>query len=184
MQRLLIPFAVGFLAALSGAISLSVLGVGRDAAIQYTADSLVAARAIHDDSLLNEADRRTLEPGASASLTVDTEVGGAPESSAAGPRKEAQPPIVEHRGEDREPPPTLILTSGASASGSERRLARTFAAMSPRDAARVLELMSDSDVRTLMGYLNERQSAGILSNLSPSRAARLGELVLRSEEGS
>src|SRR5690606_41748707 len=40
MQRLLFPFAVGFLAALAATMSFSVLATGRTAALHFPADSL------------------------------------------------------------------------------------------------------------------------------------------------
>jgi hypothetical protein len=54
--------------------------------------------------------------------------------------------------------------------------------MQAREAARVLERMSDSDIQVVFNQLADRLAAGILSNLSPERAAQLTQVVLRAEE--
>ena len=85
-------------------------------------------------------------------------------------------------------------TSGAARSGAaatpvtrdtagivkERRLAKIFAAMQAKDAARVLQQMDDNDVGVVLGYLAERQAAAILGNFPPERAAQIGRQSLRS----
>ncbi|HEY8311347.1 MAG TPA: hypothetical protein VIG47_12360, partial [Gemmatimonadaceae bacterium] len=61
-----------------------------------------------------------------------------------------------------------------------RRLAQVFAAMQPKDAARVLEQMDDSDVRAILGSLSSKQQAAILGSFPTQRAALIVQTTLRT----
>ena len=61
-----------------------------------------------------------------------------------------------------------------------RRLAQVFAAMQPKDAARVLEQMGDSDVRAILGSLSSKQQAAILGSFPTQRAALILQATLRT----
>jgi hypothetical protein len=61
-----------------------------------------------------------------------------------------------------------------------RRLAQVFAAMQPKDAARVLEQMDDSDVRAILGSLSSKQQAAILGSFPTQRAALILQATLRT----
>lgn len=73
------------------------------------------------------------------------------------------------------PPPRPISDSLIG-----RRLAQVFAAMQPKDAARVLEQMDDSDVRAILGSLSSKQQAAILGSFPTQRAALIVQTTLRS----
>jgi Mg/Co/Ni transporter MgtE len=60
-------------------------------------------------------------------------------------------------------------------------LAKLFASMQARDAAKVLEQMDDFEVQVILGALGNREAAAILSNLSPERAAVISRAVIRGE---
>ncbi|HEX3157020.1 MAG TPA: hypothetical protein VHQ45_00755 [Gemmatimonadaceae bacterium] len=77
--------------------------------------------------------------------------------------------------------PTTVDTTGVV---KERRLAKIFAAMQAKDAARVLQQMDDNDVGVVLGYLAERQAAAILGNFPSERAAQIGRLSLRAAGGA
>jgi hypothetical protein len=62
---------------------------------------------------------------------------------------------------------------------AEQRLAKVFAAMPARDAARILEQMDDRDVRVILGHMGDRQLAGIIASFPPARAAALGRASMR-----
>lgn len=69
---------------------------------------------------------------------------------------------------------TVILAETAPAdSAQQARLGRIFAAMQPREAAKVLEQMNDGDVVRILGMLQERQAAAVLTSLPPPRAAAI-----------
>jgi hypothetical protein len=55
----------------------------------------------------------------------------------------------------------------------EQRLAKIFSAMSPKDAAKVLEQMPDADVRTILALMSDRSAAAVLTQFPPARAATI-----------
>jgi hypothetical protein len=78
---------------------------------------------------------------------------------------------------------TAVSDAGGEAGApplANSRLGKIFTAMQPREAARVLEQMSDHDVTVILGMVTDRQAAAILSNLAPERAAGISRDVLRS----
>ena len=62
------------------------------------------------------------------------------------------------------------------------RISKIFAAMSPKDASRVLEQLEDSDVQTVLVGLNDKQAAAILSGFPPARAAAISRAALRNRK--
>jgi hypothetical protein len=64
---------------------------------------------------------------------------------------------------------------------SERRLAKVFIAMDPKQAAKVLEHMSDNDVHVILGYVGPRQAASIMAALPPERVATLSKLSMQGK---
>jgi hypothetical protein len=65
------------------------------------------------------------------------------------------------------------------AQASERRLAKVFTAMDVKQAAKVLEHMTDGDVEIILGYVGPRQAASIMSALPPERVATLSKLAMQ-----
>ena len=55
----------------------------------------------------------------------------------------------------------------------EQRLAKIFAAMSPKDAAKVMDQMPDTDVRSILALMSDRSAAAVLSQFTPARAATI-----------
>ena len=55
----------------------------------------------------------------------------------------------------------------------EQRLAKIFAAMSPKDAAKVMEQMPDTDVRSILSLMSDRSAAAVLTQFPPARAATI-----------
>ena len=64
------------------------------------------------------------------------------------------------------------------------RIAKIFAAMSAKDAARVLEKLDDSDVQTVLSGLNDKQAAAILSGFPAERAAAISRAAIRGKKGA
>jgi hypothetical protein len=62
------------------------------------------------------------------------------------------------------------------------RISKIFAAMSARDASRVLEQLEDSDVQAVLAGLNDKQAAAILSGFPPARAAAISRAALRGKK--
>jgi hypothetical protein len=61
---------------------------------------------------------------------------------------------------------------------SERRIAKVFTAMDAKQAAKVLEHMTDSDVQVILGYVGPKQAAAIMVAMPPERAAKLGKAAM------
>ena len=64
---------------------------------------------------------------------------------------------------------------------SERRLAKVFTAMEPKQAAKVLEHMEDADVQIILGYVGPRQAASIMAELKPERVATLSKRAMQAK---
>jgi Mg/Co/Ni transporter MgtE len=68
--------------------------------------------------------------------------------------------------------------SDTAAEASERRIAKVFTSMDAKQAAKVLEHMSDGDVQIILGYVGVKQAAQIMSALPPERVATLSKLSM------
>jgi len=73
-------------------------------------------------------------------------------------------------------------TGHAAQAAAPGRISKIFAAMSAKDASRVLEQLEDSDVQTVLTGLNDKQAAAILSGFPPARAAAISRAALRSRK--
>jgi hypothetical protein len=64
-----------------------------------------------------------------------------------------------------------------------RRISRIFAAMAPREAARVLQQLDNPDIISIVGALTEKQAAAVLMAMPPERAALISRGSLASKPG-
>jgi hypothetical protein len=64
------------------------------------------------------------------------------------------------------------------------RIAKIFAAMSAKDAARVLQQMDDADIQTVLAGLNDKQAAAILAGFPVDRAAAISKAAIRGKKGA
>jgi flagellar motility protein MotE (MotC chaperone) len=60
-------------------------------------------------------------------------------------------------------------------------LSKVFTAMEPKQAAKVLEHMSDGDVQVILGYVGPRQAASIMAEMPPQRVATLSKLSMQGK---
>lgn len=144
-------------------------------AVALVADSAVAADSAslvphHADAVGDEA----ATPSASPSpMPVDLQVGSAAASAAS----EVAAPAATVAAA---PPRQVAEDSAALRTG---RIAKLFVAMSPREAAKVLQQMQDHDVLAILGALPERRGGEILALMAPERSASLAKAMLaRSPE--
>lgn len=112
----------------------------------------------------------------------------AAQGATAGPRAPASAAVAGKKGTSLTP---TAVPAGARADSAgaankasdinagDRRLAKIFGAMQPKEAARVLDQMSDGDIRVIVGLLTEKQAAAVLSALSPQHAAAVARLTAR-----
>lgn len=80
------------------------------------------------------------------------------------------------RGKPTPPLPTPRVS--APAPGSDK-MGKIFGAMPAKDAARVLEQLSDTEVHDILRALSDKQAAGILQFLPAARAAAISKLALK-----
>jgi hypothetical protein len=199
MKKLIVFGLIAFLLGIGGATGVAVLHhrASPGALASSLADSL-AGDSIGIAEVLEGA-------GASALLATD---GGATLADIADADADADGVVVDlpapadsvgsqsGSAEANEATPTQTSATGAIALGGEEpapgttagplgegRLAKIFASMQPRDAARVLEQMDDQDVVVILGMLNNRQAAAVLANLSPQRAAGISRLGVQPQRG-
>lgn len=73
------------------------------------------------------------------------------------------------------PKPAALAVPPATA-----RVAKIFAAMPAKEAAKVMMQLDDDDVQAIIGSVSEKQAAAILQNFAPERAAAISKAVMRS----
>jgi hypothetical protein len=81
----------------------------------------------------------------------------------------------------KQAPPTPPQPADSLAEASERRLAKVFTAMEPKQAAKVLQHMQDVDVQIILGYVGPRQAASIMAELPPERVAALSKMAMQTK---
>ncbi|MEP7344001.1 MAG: hypothetical protein ABI877_01980 [Gemmatimonadaceae bacterium] len=80
-----------------------------------------------------------------------------------------------------DPVTRALVTSAASKGedGQPKRISKIFAAMPPKDAAKVLVQMDDADVHLILDALGEKQAAAILQNFPADRLAAFTKAAIR-----
>ena len=81
----------------------------------------------------------------------------------------------------KQPTPAPAQPADTIAEASERRLAKVFTAMEPKQAAKVLQHMQDADVQIILGYVGPRQAASIMAELPPERVAALSKMAMQTK---
>lgn len=98
-------------------------------------------------------------------------------------RQRATATVEAHGGTTPRGKPTIArpvptLPAPVSSPGSDK-MGKIFGAMPAKDAAKVLEQLSDSEVHDILRVLTDKQAAGILQFLPPARAASISKLALK-----
>jgi hypothetical protein len=204
MLKLVMPFLVGLLAGLGGA-SAMVITRAKHAAAEQVAAAPAPGKASRDSAAPkapadtqhaapqdapHDAPRQTPQPPAPAAAVAAPALPPAPaitraaepdapaeepHAAAAVPTAAAKPAT---RRATRDAGAAIVGKVGGQGS-AEQRLAKVFASMPARDAARILEQMDDRDVRAILGHVADRQVAAIMASFPPARAAALGRAALR-----
>lgn len=110
-----------------------------------------------------------------------------PDSSrtAPAPRRPASKTTVDAKGASSASGGAAAVRSAptdTAVEASERRIAKVFTAMDAKQAAKVLEHMTDDDVEVILGYVGPRQAASIMSELPPERVATLSKLAIKDAQ--
>lgn len=183
-----IAFAVvGLLLGLGSGTGVAIMKARKATPVAgHAADS---AAANHDSSSAVRVAHGT-EPAIPKPAEGGTQVAAAPSvghvDSARATPSDAQAPHESAPGPQASPARTssgVPSATGTSAPATPGRIAKIFAAMSPRDAARVLEQLDDTDVQTVLSGLNDRQAAAILAGFTPARAAAISRAAIRAKKG-
>lgn len=199
MGKLILPLIIGLLMGVSGGGFFAVVQAGKAHAsavadaqkrgLKPAGDSTHAATdsaGASDSTAHGEGDHAATEtasatPTGGAALKLAPDNTHAPETHAATTPKPGTTPVapapappVSHAA-----PSDDDAAKAAATQAHQRRLAKIFATMGPKDAARVLAQMTDHDVEIILGLLSDRQAAAILINLPPPRAAVLSHVQPR-----
>ena len=204
MGKLIIPLIIGLLAGISGGGFYAVNKVSTTHAVAVASAKKRGVKPAGDsthvegaaDSTAHVEGERVAEGHAATPSTGRDSV--ATVSTAAKPSTEpTRPAEGDHAAEVHAIPvaakPAIAVAaaapgatgavSDAETAAHQKRLAKIFATMSPKDASRVLAQMTDHDVSIILGLLSDRQAAAILTNLPAPRAAALSQVQPRRGGG-
>ncbi len=195
MKRLIVMAVLGLVVGLGGSTGVAV-ALGRHAP-HPRADSTAApaaAKGAANDSgshVATAADSATVDSTThDATSPVATKPVAAPVADTQPAQRHPAALAVHH---DSTPPVDLrhVMKAGIVTAAMPRdtvkrvdtarvgRLARLFAAMPARDAAKVLVQMSNADAQMVISAMDNRHAADILSNFPPDRVAAMSQLTLR-----
>jgi flagellar motility protein MotE (MotC chaperone) len=165
-------FALSFVAATAASTGAKVV-MTKPAAKPHVAADSTRADSTHADS--THADSTKAEPAKSSTDTAVVASGApvTPPADTAHPAPPAQPSKLEAAVQQAT---QAAAKSDTAAVESEKRIAKVFTSMDAKQAAKVLEHMTDSDVKVILGYVGVKQAAQILSALPPERVANLSKL--------
>ncbi len=164
-----LTFVVGIAAASGAKIAMTKSPAAKvaDSGAVAGDSATSAAKSAHTDTAIAAATTPVTPPGdtlpvaaAKKPLTFDSA------ASKAAPPSGATPPAI---------PPQ----SDSAVKEREGRLAKVFTSMDAKQAAKVLEHMSDGDVQIILGYVGPRQAAAILAELPPERVALISKQTIQ-----
>ena len=144
---------------------------GAESVPMTPADSLRALEATRAGTH-GAAGADTAHGAKAASAPVATGKPTAANSGSAKPDSSATPPAVKATT-DLADLVRAARNDAMSTALPEQRLAKIFAAMSPKDAAKVMDQMPDTDVRSILALMSDRSAAAVLSQFTPVRAATI-----------
>jgi len=176
-------------------------GGPRDTAHASTDSVAVGDSASHDSTAVAPTRNASGSHRAAPSVAAGGAPSGTPGNTRPASRGDSAPPAanpvnprsysratqtVESNGAQRDParpaapsvPGKPIVTSAPPPGAA--KLAKIFAAMPPKDAAKVLDQLDDADVQSVIATLSEKQAAAILQHFPAPRAAVISKAVLRS----
>ena len=188
MTRMILPFLAAFAIAVAGGSALALLkakdahgaALQRFAELKAKADSTAASTPAGADSAGSAAHDSTAHPVSPPAAPVPVTASPSGKPGATGllvpPAPAASAPAASAPGASA---PAGPAGETAQAVGAEKRLARIFASMAPKEAAKVLQQMDDTDIRVILGHLGPRQAAAVLGSFPPERAATLSQQQLK-----
>jgi hypothetical protein len=194
MGKLIVPLVIGLLMGISGGGFFAVYQASSTHATAITeakkhgikpaADSTHAtgdSTATPDSAAHGEVAHDSAAAGshdaAPATAAPVADASHAPAAQAVPPAKPTVTPVAAAT------PAADAAPTDAETQTHQRRLAKIFATMSAKDAAKVLTQMSDADVGVILNLLGASQAAAIMTSLPPQRAALLSQMPARRRGG-
>ena len=192
MIKVIIFAVIGLVVGLGGGSGFSIMKAKKAAAAAHDStakgDSTLAGKKGegHEAAASGEGKEH-------ASSTDVSSADSAAVTAHAEPKHEAVPAAGGHEGAPNVTKPPVVAPGAtvakapvgdSSKAAPPGRIAKIFAAMSAKEAARVLEKLDDSDVQTVLSGLNDKQAAAILSGLPPERAAAISRAAIRGKKGA
>ena|SRR5579884_82768 len=178
-----VVFAVTFVLATGAATGAKVMLTKPPAVKPAAASDSTHADSTRADSTKKSDSTRTdtaiVASGQPAPPPVDTARRAAPtpalvDSAKATRAAAAATPKTVKPAAPAAPPP-----ADTTQQASERRIAKVFTSMDAKQAAKVLEHMSDGDVQIILGYVGVKAAAQIMAELPPERVANLSKLAMQ-----
>ena len=199
MKRIIIPFVAAFGLSLGIATGVVMMRAPKVVPVAVTtAPKAADSTAVGKDSAVAQLHDSATATDTTAARATNVAPTIQPAATVAGEstqKHEAAPTAKSHEipAAGTAPPPGKLASAPALAHSAtpeiprpisdsliNRRLAQVFAAMQPKDAARVLEQMNDTDVRAILGSLSSKQQAAILGSFPTQRAALIVQTTLRT----
>lgn len=196
MIKVIIFAVIGLVLGLGGGSGFSIMKAKRTAAAAHDdrtakADSTLAehkgAGEGHETSPAADGKEHAstdVSSADSAALTAQVEPKQEPSATPAAGGHEAAPNAAKPAAAAPAATAAKASAGDSAKSAAPGRIAKIFAAMSAKDAARVLEKLDDSDVQTVLSGLNDKQAAAILSGFPADRAAAISRAAIRGKKGA
>jgi hypothetical protein len=186
-----ITFVVGIAASSGAKVAMTKPG-----SAHVATDSTKAHKdSTQTDTALVASGQATTPPGDSARRPVapvdSTKPAAAAQPNAVSGTPRSAAPSGSAAAPARAPGPSESVIAAAIAAAnapdtaqqaSQKRIAKVFTSMDAKQAAKVLEHMSDNDVEVILGYVGPRPAAAIMAELPPERVALLSKLAMQGKK--
>lgn len=177
-----VAFAIAFVVG-TGASTGAKVAMTKPAAPHVAGDSTKAHKdSTQTDTALVASGHEGVVPGDSAHRAAVSPDSAKPAAPAAVPTAAA--PVVQ-AGVPESAVAAAIAAANApdtAREASQRRISKVFTSMDAKQAAKVLEHMTDNDVQVILGYVGPRQAAAIMTELPPERVATLSKLAMQGKK--
>ena len=185
MKKPVLAFIVTFVVGTAAATGAKVMTTKAGSAVKADSTHVDSAGAQKDSTKAEHGDTAIVPPGAGVRAPADTmpraAVPATPKKDSTVHAPDAKSVVAAAKAVGVERPKTSAAAKAVTDSivdASERRIAKVFTAMDAKQAAKVLEHMTDADVQVILGYVGPKQAAAIMVQLPPERAAKLGKAAM------
>ena len=186
MKKPVLAFIVTFVVGTAAATGAKVMTTKAGSAVKPDSTRVDSAGAAKDSTKAEHGDTAGVAPAAAVHAPADTmpraAVPATPKKDSTVHAPDAKSVVAAAKAVGVEPPKKTSAAAKAMTDSivdaSERRIAKVFTAMDAKQAAKVLEHMTDADVQVILGYVGPKQAAAIMVQLPPERAAKLGKAAM------